>query len=63
LSGIFVIAELDGAICERVHAIQERFDPKLAAESPPHVTIIGSSGAGPIPVGTRTGRYARCISA
>jgi 2'-5' RNA ligase len=52
LSGIFVIAELDGAIGERIHAIQERFDPKLAAESPPHVTLIGSSGAGPIPVET-----------
>lgn len=52
MSGIFVIAELDGAMGERIHAIQERFDPKLAAESPPHVTIIGSSGAGPIPVGT-----------
>jgi 2'-5' RNA ligase len=55
LSGIFIIAELDGAIGERVHAIQERFDPKLAAESPPHVTLIGSSGAGPIPVGTKVG--------
>ena len=52
MSGIFVIAELDGAIGERIHAIQERFDPKLAAESPPHVTLIGSSGAGPIPVET-----------
>ena len=52
MSGIFVIAELDGAIGEHVHAIQERFDPKLAAESPPHVTLIGSSGAGPIPIET-----------
>ena len=52
MSGIFVIAELDGAIGERVRAIQERFDPKLAAESPPHVTLIGSSGAGPIPEDT-----------
>jgi 2'-5' RNA ligase len=48
VSGIFVIAELDGAIAERIHALQERFDPKLAAELPPHVTLIGSSGAGPI---------------
>lgn len=48
VNGIFVIAELDGALGARVHAIQEQFDPKLAAESPPHVTIIGSSGAGPI---------------
>jgi 2'-5' RNA ligase len=52
VSGIFVIAELDGAIGERVHALQARFDPKLAAESPPHVTLIGSSGAGPIPADT-----------
>ena len=48
MSGIFVIAELEGAIAERIHAVQERFDPKLAAELPPHVTLIGSSGAGPI---------------
>ncbi len=52
MSGIFVIAELDGAIGDRVHALQERFDPKLAAEAPPHVTLIGSSGAGPIPPDT-----------
>jgi 2'-5' RNA ligase len=61
LSGIFVIAELDGAIGERVHAIQERFDPKLAAESPPHVTLIGSSGAGPIPVETTVESLRRAI--
>jgi 2'-5' RNA ligase len=49
VSGIFVIAELEGEIATRIRALQQRFDPKLAAESPPHVTIIGSSGAGPIP--------------
>jgi 2'-5' RNA ligase len=49
VSGIFVIAELDGIVGARIHAIQERFDPKLAAESPPHITLVGSSGAGPIP--------------
>ena len=48
MNGIFVIAEVDGAVGARVRAVQQRFDPKLAAESPPHVTIIGSSGAGPI---------------
>lgn len=52
MSGIFVIAELDGPVAERVRAIQQRFDPKLAAEAPPHVTLIGSSGAGPIPEAT-----------
>ena len=48
----FVIADLDGAIGDRVRAIQQQFDPKLAAEAPPHVTLIGSSGAGPIPEDT-----------
>jgi 2'-5' RNA ligase len=48
VNGIFVIAEIGGPIGERLHAIQQRFDPKLAAELPPHVTLIGSSGAGPI---------------
>ena len=61
MSGIFVIAELDGAIGERIHAAQERFDPKLAAESPPHVTLIGSSGAGPIPVETSVDLLRRAI--
>ena len=31
-----------------VGEIQARFDPKLARLLPPHITIIGSSGAGPI---------------
>lgn len=48
MNGIFVIAEVDGAVGARIRAAQQRFDPKLAAESPPHVTLIGSSGAGPI---------------
>jgi 2'-5' RNA ligase len=61
LSGIFVIAELDGAIGERIHAIQERFDPKLAAESPPHVTLIGSSGAGVIAVDSKVDVLRRAI--
>lgn len=61
MSGIFVIAELDGAVGDRVRAIQERFDPKLAAESPPHVTLIGSSGAGPIPVETSVDLLRRAI--
>jgi 2'-5' RNA ligase len=48
VSGVFVIAEVGGAIGERIRGLQRRFDPKLAAEAPPHVTIIGSSGIGPI---------------
>jgi 2'-5' RNA ligase len=48
VNGIFIIAEVDGAIGDRIHRLQQRFDPKLAAESSPHITVLGSSGAGPI---------------
>jgi 2'-5' RNA ligase len=61
MSGIFVIAELDGAIGDRIHALQLKFDPKLAAESPPHVTMIGSSGAGPVPMETSVDLLRKCI--
>ena len=48
IDGIFVTAELDGALGDRIRAVQRRWDPRLANELPPHVTLIGSSGAGPI---------------
>jgi 2'-5' RNA ligase len=47
-AGIVILAELDEALRERVLAIQRRFDPKLAASLPPHITLTGSSGMGPI---------------
>jgi 2'-5' RNA ligase len=47
-AGIFVLAELGGVAGERIAEIQRRYDPKLAASSTPHVTLVGSSGAGPI---------------
>ncbi|HXT16771.1 MAG TPA: 2'-5' RNA ligase family protein [Gemmatimonadaceae bacterium] len=46
--GLIIMAELRGEIAERVHAIQQQFDPRMAAELPPHITITGSSGMGPI---------------
>jgi 2'-5' RNA ligase len=46
--GIIVMSELRGAIAERVREIQQQFDPRMAAELPPHITITGSSGMGPI---------------
>ncbi len=49
LNGIFILAELHGAAAERIAAINARFDRKLAAAKPPHVTIAGSSGVGPVP--------------
>jgi 2'-5' RNA ligase len=50
--GIVIIAALAGAVAERVHEIQERFDARMAAELPPHLTFVGSSGMGPLSVRT-----------
>jgi 2'-5' RNA ligase len=47
-AGIIVMSELRGALAERVLDLQRRFDPRMAAELPPHITIAGSSGMGPI---------------
>jgi 2'-5' RNA ligase len=50
--GIVILAELEQPLRDEILAIQQRFDPKLAKLLPPHVTITGSSGMGPIPVTT-----------
>ncbi len=42
------MSELQGDVAARVLDVQRRFDPRLADELPPHVTITGSSGMGPI---------------
>ena len=47
-----VIAALSGEVAERIHEVQQRYDPRMAAELPPHLTLIGSSGMGPISVRT-----------
>ena len=49
LNGIFILAELPGEVADRVREINERYDPRLARYKPPHLTLTGSSGAGPIP--------------
>lgn len=46
--GIYIVADLHGDAAVRVREIQRRFDPKLANIAPPHVTLTGSSGLGPI---------------
>ena len=51
-NGVFIIAPVMGPTRERIAAIQRQYDPKLAGESAPHVTLIGSSGTGPIDPGT-----------
>jgi 2'-5' RNA ligase len=52
LNGIFILAELPPEIAEQIRAINERYDPKLSRNKPPHLTLTGSSGAGPIPPST-----------
>jgi 2'-5' RNA ligase len=47
--GIFILAPLAGPAAERIRELNERYDPKLARSKPPHVTLAGSSGVGPIP--------------
>jgi 2'-5' RNA ligase len=47
-SGIFILAPIRGPVGERIAAVQAEFDPKLARLGPPHVTLAGSSGIGPI---------------
>ncbi len=49
LNGIFIVADLNTVVAEKIREINVRFDPKLAASRQPHVTITGSSGVGPIP--------------
>jgi 2'-5' RNA ligase len=48
LNGIFILAELPAGIADRVREINERYDPRLSRYKPPHLTLTGSSGAGPI---------------
>ena len=48
LTGLYIVAELQGPVAERIHALQAKYDPKLARFLAPHVTIAGSSGMGPI---------------
>lgn len=51
-SGIFVIAPITGAVGDRIAELQRRYDPRLPRLGPPHVTLAGSSGMGPIRTGT-----------
>lgn len=47
--GIFILAELKGEAGRKIREINERYDPRLARYKPPHLTITGSSGVGPLP--------------
>src|SRR5437773_2285973 len=60
-SGIIILSELRGPLRERILDIQRRFDPKLARNVPPHVTITGSSGIGPIATRTTAAELRRAL--
>jgi 2'-5' RNA ligase len=51
-SGIVLLAELTGPVADRIQKLQREFDPRMAAELPPHITMSGSSGMGPMPAST-----------
>jgi 2'-5' RNA ligase len=61
--GIFVIIELPASLAEGIASVQRANDPRLAALWPPHVTLIGSSGAGPIFADTPIGELKELIGA
>jgi 2'-5' RNA ligase len=60
-SGIVILAELTGPVADRIHEIQRRYDPRMAAELPPHITLTGSSGMGPIPSTTSVDEMRRAL--
>jgi 2'-5' RNA ligase len=60
--GIFVLSEIGGVLGERIRDVQRRFDPKLARETPPHVTLAGSSGVGPIVPSTPVERIREALA-
>lgn len=55
------MSELTGDVRERVHAIQRVYDHKLAKGTPPHITLAGSSGVGPLPVDTSADRISEVL--
>src|SRR5687768_5697931 len=60
-TGIYVIAPVQPSLSAVIGAIQARFDPKLARMMPPHITVIGSSGAGPIAPATPVDELRRAL--
>ncbi len=57
--GIFVLIPVEGEAGAQIRAIRTQYDPRLAAMNDPHVTLIGSSGAGPIAADTPRETLAR----
>lgn len=62
LRGIFILAPVTGALAEQVAAIQREHDPRLANLWAPHLTLIGSSGAGPIHADTTRAQLQQALA-
>ena len=62
-SGLFVLVPILGAAGDRITELQREFDPRLAALGPPHLTLAGSSGMGPIHADTPRERVAEVLEA
>jgi 2'-5' RNA ligase len=59
--GIVVMFELAGALRDRLRELHKVYDPRMAAELPPHITITGSSGMGPIAAETTDDELRRAL--
>jgi 2'-5' RNA ligase len=60
-NGIVVVAELTGPAAAKVLEVQRWADPRMAAGTPPHLTLVGSSGAGPMPEETKAARIRELV--
>lgn len=61
-TGIYIVSEMPEPVRTHVLEVQRWADPRLARGTPPHVTLVGSSGAGPIPVTTPLAEVERALA-
>lgn len=61
-AGIFVLGLIAGPAAAVIHELQLHYDPKLARAFPPHITLAGSSGVGPIRAGTPSDVIERALA-
>ncbi len=62
-AGSFVLVPILGAAGMALDAMRRTFDPKLANSNAPHLSLIGSSGAGPILPGEPTDQIRAAVHA
>lgn len=60
--GIFVVVDVRGDVGARIREVQRAYDPKFANYLPPHLTLAGSSGVGPIAPDTPVERLREALA-